>query len=138
MSGALRRKQEGQILVLVAAALALLFLPLSVFVIDTALVESAYAQLGDTLQASAEDGASTIDEQAFRGSAGQRVVLDPASATATSERSLQASQMPGLDFWTVSVRGDTVTATATLHVRLLLVGTAALTESRSASFHYGP
>ena len=37
-----RRGQEGQVLVMSALVMAFLFLPLSVFVIDTALVDSAY------------------------------------------------------------------------------------------------
>jgi len=43
-------RQEGQILVMSALVMAFLFVPLSVFVIDTALVESGYAQLGETLR----------------------------------------------------------------------------------------
>src|SRR5260370_14044449 len=41
--------QKGQVLVMSALVMAFLFLPLSVFVIDTALVDSSYAQLGETL-----------------------------------------------------------------------------------------
>ena len=54
-------RQDGQVLVMSALVMAFLFLPLSVFVIDTSLVDSSYGQLGETLQASAEDGASSID-----------------------------------------------------------------------------
>jgi hypothetical protein len=67
-----RCDQKGQLLVMSALVMAFLFLPLSIFVIDTALAESAYAQLGETLQASAEDSPSTIDEAAYRSSNGKR------------------------------------------------------------------
>ena len=129
--------QRGQILPMVAITLTLLFVPMCVFVIDSALVMAGYAQLGETLQASAEDGASMIDQSAFRQSGGQLAVLDPAAAKATSERSLQASGMPGLDSWTVTVQGNTVTASATVKVKLIVVGTAPLRETRRASFVYG-
>jgi hypothetical protein len=132
-----RSSQEGQILVMAAAVMALLFVPLCVYVIDTALVEADYAQLGETLQASTEDGASMIDQAAYRQSNGQRVVLDPAAARATCERSLRASNLPGLDSWTITVQGNTVTATATVRVQLLVFGTGTLRETRSAGFHYG-
>ena len=49
------RGEKGQILVLAALLLAFLFIPLSVFVIDTGLVEAGYAQLNETVQAAAED-----------------------------------------------------------------------------------
>ena len=132
-----RSRQAGQVLVLSAAVTGLLFVPLSVYLIDTALVESAHAQLGETLQAAAEDGASMIDQDAFRTSDGQRVVLDPVAARETSERSLRASALPGLDSWTVTVRANTVTVTATVHVQLLVVGPTTLTVTRSAGFVYG-
>ena len=64
------------VVTLVAAVMAFLFVPLAVFVIDTGLVEADFAQLGETVQASAEDGASMIDQAAYVQSGGQRVVLD--------------------------------------------------------------
>lgn len=131
------RRQEGQLLVIAAAVLAFLFVPLSVVVIDSALVESSYAQLGETVQAAVEDGASAIDEDRYLRSDGQDVVLDRTVARATTERSLVASQMPGLDDWTVDVAGNTVTATARVRVRLLLLGTVNLHQARSATFAYG-
>jgi hypothetical protein len=137
MTARRRSNQQGQILVMAAAVMAMLFVPLCIYVIDTALVESDYAQLGETLQASTEDGASMIDQAAYRQSNGQRVILDPAAARATCEHSLQASGLPGLESWTVTVEGNTVTASATLRVQLMVVGASTLTETRSASFHYG-
>ena len=130
-------RQEGQILVLSALVMAFLFLPLSVLVIDTGLVEAGYAQLGETLQASAEDGASTIDESAFRSSDGKSVLLDPAGARLMADRSMKVSQLQGLESWTVSVRGNTVSIQGKLRVKLIALGTATLTESRSATFVYG-
>lgn len=132
-----RARQSGQILPMVAMTMAFLFVPLCVFVIDTGLVEASYAQLGETLQAATEDGASMIDQAAFRESGGQRVVLDPGAARTTSEHSLQASGLPGLESWTVTVSGNTVTASAGVRVKLLVLGTATLHETRSASFVYG-
>jgi len=87
--------QEGQVLVMSALVMAFLFLPLSVFVIDTALVDSGYAQLGETLQASAEDGASSIDVAAYRSSNGQTVRLDPVQAQVVTDRSMRAAAVPG-------------------------------------------
>jgi hypothetical protein len=86
--------------------MAFLFLPLSILVIDTGLVEAAYAQLGETLQASAEDGASTLDESAFR-SDGKTIRLDPAAARSVVDRSMNISQLQGLDSWSVTVVGNT-------------------------------
>jgi hypothetical protein len=131
-----RSGQAGQVLPLVAAVMGLLFVPLAVFVIDTGLVEAGYAQLGETVQASAEDGASMIDENAFLQSDGGRVVLDQAAARTTSERSLRSSGLPDLEVWTITVRGSSVTVSATLRVRLLVLGTATVRQTRSATFVY--
>ena len=129
--------QKGQVLVMSALVMAFLFLPLSVFVIDTALVDSSYAQLGETLQASAEDGASSIDVAAYRSSNGQVVRLDPIEARAVIDRSMKAASLPGVQSWTVTVSGPRVTVTATASVQLMVLGNATLTESRSAIFVYG-
>jgi hypothetical protein len=137
MTARSRPRQEGQILVMAAAVLAFLFVPLSILVIDSTLVESSYAQLGETVQAAVEDGASAIDEGSFRQSGGQQVFLDPVAARRTVERSLMASQMPGLDGWTITVTGDTVTATAEVRVQLLAAGTVTIHQTRSASFAFG-
>jgi hypothetical protein len=130
-------QQEGQILVLAAAVLAFLFVPLALLVIDATLVESSYAQIGETLQAAVEDGASEIDQDSFRQSGGQQAVLDPNVAKATTDRSLRASQMPGLDGWTITVTGNTVTAAADVKVQLLAAGTVTIHQTRSATFAVG-
>jgi hypothetical protein len=132
-----RAGQSGQVLPMVAAVMAFLLVPLCVFVIDTGLVEAAHAQLGETVQASAEDGASMIDQDALLRSGGQRPVLDEPAARATSERSLRSSGLPGLESWTVAVHDNTVTVSATLRVHLLVVGTAHVRQTRSATFVYG-
>jgi hypothetical protein len=129
--------QRGQVLVMSALVMAFLFLPLSIFVIDTALVESSYAQLGETLQASAEDGASSIDVVAYRSSNGQIVRLDTVQAKAVADASIKAAAVPGLRVWTVTVIGSRVTVTGTLSVQLMVLGTATLSESRSAMLAYG-
>jgi hypothetical protein len=129
--------QKGQVLVMSALVMAFLFLPLSVFVIDTALVDSSYAQLGETLQASAEDGASSIDVAAYRISNGQTVKLDPVQAKTVADSSINAAAVPGLRAWTVTVSGSRVTVTGTVSVQLVVLGTATLSESRSAIFAYG-
>ena len=132
-----RHGQEGQVLVMSALVMAFLFLPLSMFVIDTALVDSSYAQLGETLQASAEDGASSIDVAAYRSSNGQVVRLDPIEAKAVVDRSIKAASLAGVQSWAVTVSGPRVTVTATASVQLMVLGKATLTESRSAIFAYG-
>ncbi len=129
--------QDGQVLVMSALVMAFLFLPLSVFVIDTALVDSSYAQLGETLQASAEDGASSIDVVAYRESNGHVVRLDPIQAKAVVDRSMKAASLAGVQSWVAAVSGPRVTVTATISVQLMVIGTAKLTESRSAIFAYG-
>jgi hypothetical protein len=129
--------QKGQVLVMSALVMAFLFLPLSVFVIDTALVDSSYAQLGETLQASAEDGASSIDLSAYRSSNGQTVRLDPVQAKTVADSSIKAAAVPGLRSWTVTVSGSRVTVTGTVSVQLMVLGTATLSQSRSAIFAYG-
>ena len=131
------RGQEGQVLVMSALVMAFLFLPLSIFVIDTALVEAGYTQLGETLQASAEDGASTIDEALYRSSNGKTVALDPVQARVVADRSMRVSGVPGLDSWDVVVQGSRVTITGKLSLDLLVLGKATLTESRSATLAYG-
>ena len=129
--------ERGQVLVMAAAVLALLFVPLCVFLVDTGLVEASYGQLGETLQASVEDGASQIDQQAFRQSGGQTAVLDQSAARQVCERSLQTSGLPGLEVVSIRTTATTVTATATVHVSLLVVGTASVTQTRSAGFVLG-
>jgi hypothetical protein len=129
--------QDGQVLVMSALVMAFLFLPLSIFVIDTALVDSSYAQLGETLQASAEDGASSIDVAAYRSSNGQVIRLDPIEAKAVVDRSMKTASLPGVQAWTVVVSGPRVTVTAAISVQLMVLGTAQLTETRSAIFGYG-
>ncbi len=117
--------------------MAFLFVPLAVYVIDSGLVEASYVQFGETLQAAAEDGASSVDVAALRQSGGQVLRLDPAEARFVVDRSLRSSQLPGLESWTVDVRGDSVTVTAHMQVRLLVLGTATLTQTKEASFAVG-
>lgn len=130
-----RRGQEGQTLVLAAMVLAFLFVPLGVYVIDSGLVESGYAQLSETLQASAEDGASMIDESAYRSSGS--AVLDPVSAREVADRSMRVSRLPGLESWTINVQGKTVTVTARLRVVLFAVGSTTITQARAARLAIG-
>lgn len=134
MSTPRRAGERAQVLVMAAAVLAFLFVPLCVLLVDTGLAEASYGQLGETLQASVEDGASQIDQQAFRRSGGQSAVLDQAAAKQTCERSLQTSGLPGLEVESITTTPTTVTATATVHVRLLVVGSATVTQTRSAGF----
>jgi hypothetical protein len=130
-------RERGQVLVMAAAVMAFLFVQLCVFLIDTGLVEASYAQLGETLQASVEDGASQIDQQAFRESGGQVAVLDQAAARQTCERSLRTSGLPGIENVTVTTTATTVTATAGARVQLLVAGSVTVTQTRSASFAVG-
>ena len=131
------RQQEGQILVMALFVMAFLFVPLAVYVIDSGLVEASYVQFGETLQAAAEDGASSADVAALRQSGGQVVQLDPDQARLVVDRSLRSSQLPGLESWTVDVRGNSVAVTARMHVRLLVLGTATLTQTKEATFAVG-
>jgi hypothetical protein len=137
MSAHRSRQQEGQILVMALFVMAFLFVPLAVYVIDSGLVEASYVQFGETLQAAAEDGASSVDVAALRQSGGQVLRLDPAEARVVVDRSLRSSQLPGLESWTVDVRSDSVTVTAHMRVRLLVLGTATLTQTKEASFAVG-
>jgi hypothetical protein len=129
--------ERGQVLVMAAAVMAFLFVPLCVFLVDTGLVEASYGQLGETLQASVEDGASQIDQQAFRQTGGRTAVLDESAARQVCERSLETSGLPGLEVVSIRTTATTVTATATVHVSLLVVGTASVTQTRSAGFVLG-
>ena len=131
------RDQQGQILVMAVFVMTFLFVPLAVYVIDSGLVEASYIQMAETLQASAEDGASSVDVAAFRQSGGKVVRLDPVEARSVTDRSLRASQLPGLESWTIGVNGNTVTVTAHVRVRLLVLGTATLTQTKGASFAIG-
>jgi hypothetical protein len=129
--------QQGQVLVVGALLLAFFFVAISVFVIDTGLVEAGYQQLSETLQASAEDAANQVDIAALRSNAGSQPVLDAAAARVTADGSIAASQVPGLRSWSVKVSSDRVSVTATLAVRLFVLGTASLTETRAARLAYG-
>src|SRR5437867_13315005 len=104
--------EKGQILVLAAVLLAFLFIPLSVFVIDTGLVEAGYAQLNETVQAAAEDGASMLNADLYRSSHGRSVELDPALAHQVTDRALAVSRLPGLLSWQIDVQGPSVTVLA--------------------------
>jgi len=82
VSGRACNRQQGQILVLAAILMTFFFIPLAVLVVDTGLVESSYAQLNETVQAAAEDGASMLNEGLYRSSNGRIVQLDPVLAAA--------------------------------------------------------
>ncbi|MHB8507385.1 MAG: hypothetical protein ACYDGR_01890 [Candidatus Dormibacteria bacterium] len=130
-----RGGQEGQMLVLGAMVLAFFFVPLGVYVIDTGLVEAGYAQLSETVQMSAEDGASMLDEAAYRSSG--KVVLDPEAARAIADQSMRVSRIPGLQSWSVAIGGQTVTVTARLQIRLFALGSTTIVQTREARLVYG-
>jgi ABC-type amino acid transport substrate-binding protein len=132
-----QRDQRGQILVMAVLVMTFLFVPLAIYLIDSGLVEAAYVQTGEALQAAAEDGAQSLDVTAFRQSGGQVVRLDPDQAKAVADRSLQASQLPGLETWTTTAGGNNVTVTAHVRVSLIVLGTATLTQTRAARFAVG-
>jgi hypothetical protein len=131
------RDQRGQILVMAVFVMSFLFVPLAVYVIDSGLIEASYVQTAETLQSAAEDGASSVDVTAFRQSGGKVVRLDRGEARSVTDRSLRASQLPGLESWTIGVNGNTVTVTAHVRVRLLVLGSATLTQTKAASFAVG-
>ena len=131
------RADKGQVLVLAAMLLAFLFVPLGIFVIDTGLVEASYAQLNETAQAAAEDGASMLDTNLYRSSGGRSVALDPALARQVSDQALTVSRLPGLNSWEIAVDGTTVTVNADMTVRLLVLGRAQLRTTKSARLAYG-
>ncbi len=137
MTAGRQRRQGGQILVLAAILFSFFFIPLAVFVVDTGLVEAGYAQLNETVQAAAEDGASTLDRGLYRSSQGRLVQLDPTGARLITDQALRVSRLPGLAAWQVDIRGTTVTITARMTVRLLVLGTATLKTTKSARLAYG-
>ena len=130
--------QGGQILALAAIVAAFLFLPLAVFLIDIGLVEAAYVQLGETVQAAAEDGASSLDETRFRQSGGSDVVLDQGQARSVADRAMRVSALGGLQGWTISTSSTAVTVAAEQRVSLLIVGATTIRQRRAASFVYAP
>jgi len=131
------RPQDGQILVLAAVVITFLFIPLAVFVVDTGLAEASYAQLNETVQAAAEDGSSMLDEALYRSSHGRVLQLDATSARRIADQALAVSRLPGLGPWDVDVRGTTVTVNAHMRVKLLVLGTATITTTKSARLAYG-
>lgn len=137
MRAASARGEKGQILVLASMLIAFLFVPLGVFVIDTGLVEASYAQLNETAQAAAEDGASMLDTNLYRSSGGRSVALDPAQARQVSDRALTVSRLAGLNSWQITVRGSTVTVNANMTVQLFVLGRAELRTAKSARLAYG-
>jgi hypothetical protein len=137
MSGLTRNPQQGQILVLAAILMTFFFIPLAVLVVDTGLVESNYAQLNETVQAAAEDGASMLNEGLYRSSNGRIVQLDPVLARQVTDQALRVSRLAGLGPWQVDVRGTTVSVTAKVTVRLFVLGNATLDTSKSARLAYG-
>ena len=130
-----RKGQDGQMLVLGAMVLAFLFVPLGVYVIDSGLVQAGYSQLSETVQASAEDGASMLDENTYRSTGVVR--LDPAAAKEVADRSMRVSQLPGLESWTITVQGETVSVSARLRIPLFGLGSTTMTQTRSARLAYG-
>jgi hypothetical protein len=122
-------------LVLGAMVLAFLFVPLGVYVIDSGLVEAGYSQLSETVQASAEDGASMLDEATYRSSGA--VTLDPVAAREIADRSMRASHLPGLVSWTVTVQGQIVSVAAQLRIPLFGLGSTTISQTRSARLAYG-
>lgn len=130
-----RKGQDGQMLVLGAMVLAFLFVPLGVYVIDSGLVQAGYSQLSETVQASAEDGASMLDENTYRSTGAVR--LDPAAAKEVADRSMRISQLPGLESWTITVQGETVSVSARLRIPLFGLGSTTMTQTRSARLAYG-
>src|SRR3989442_13800186 len=88
--------EKGQILVLAALLLAFLFIPLSIFVIDTGLVEAGYVQLNETVQAAAEDVASMLNANLYRSRHGRAVERDPALARQVTDRALGVRRWRGL------------------------------------------
>jgi hypothetical protein len=132
-----RRGQDGQILLPAAMLLSFFFGALAIYVIDTRLVEAGYEQLADTLQASAEDASNAVDVGALRASDGKVVALDRPAAKQLADRSMTASQLPGLESWSVGIDPDGVTITGTLKVRLFVLGTATLTETRGGRLAHG-
>ena len=137
MSAPSLKANDGQILVLAAMLLAFLFVPLGIFVIDTGLVEASYAQLNETAQAAAEDGASMLDTNLYRSSGGRSVELDPTLARQVTNQALAVSDLPGLGAWQVGVEGRNVTVTANLTVQLFVLGRARLSSTKSARLAYG-
>lgn len=129
--------QEGQILVPAALLMGLFFGALAIFVVDSGLVEAGHQQLSETVQAAAEDASNEIDVGQLRASDGRVVVIDSLAARQMADRSMTASALPGLQSWTVQVRGTRVTVTAQLRLRLLLLGDTELTEGRSARLTVG-
>ncbi len=129
--------KRGQILVFSALLMTLFFLPLAVLVIDTGLVEAGYAQLSETVQAAAEDGASTLNEDLYRSTGGTAVELDAGKAQSVADRALAISRLSALGPWQVTVRGNVVTVTARQRVRLFILGAATISTTRSARLAYG-
>jgi hypothetical protein len=137
MTSPRHRQQQGQVLIMAVFVMTFLFVPLAIYVIDSGLVEAAHVQTAETLQAAAEDGAQSLDVAAFRDSGGQVVRLDPDQAKATADSSLRASHLPGLEGWTVTITGNTVTVTARVRVSLFVLGAVTLTQSKGATFAVG-
>lgn len=131
------RGKQGQILVFAALLMTLFFVPLAVLVIDTGLVEAGYAQLSETVQAAAEDGASTLNEDLYRSTGGTAVELDAGKAQAVADQALAISRLSALGPWQVTVHGNVVTVKASQRVRLFVLGAATITTTRSARLAYG-
>ena len=137
MRGRACNPQQGQILVLAAILMTFFFIPLAILVVDTGLVESNYAQLNETVQAAAEDGASMLDEGLYRSSNGRIVQLDPVLARQVTDQALRVSRLRGLGPWHVDIRGTTVSVTAKVTVQLFVLGNATPATSKSARLAYG-
>jgi hypothetical protein len=129
--------KRGQILVFSALLMTLFFVPLAVLVIDTGLVEAGYAQLSETVQAAAEDGASTLNEDLYRSTGGTAVQLDAGKAQAVAGQALAISRLSAVGPWQVTVRGNVVTVTAHQRVHLFILGAATISTTRSARLAYG-
>lgn len=134
-----REPQRGQAIVWVAVMLPF-FLAIVGLVIDGGVVWNAERQVQGTADGAARAGAEALDTQAYYGSNGQTVALDPAAARQQAAAYL-AREASGAT-WSVSADGREVVvhvrrSVPTSFVRIVGINSVALATTGAAEVRHG-
>ncbi len=125
----MRRGESGQASALLVGVL-LIGLMVAGLAVDGARMFTARRDLQSVADSAALAGASSIDEDAYRSSAGAEVRLEPVAARAAVAAVLAGSSLPPTTRVDVSVTGDRVEVRIERPVRPLLLGLVGLGPER--------
>ncbi len=133
-----RSGEAGQASVVIVGAL-VICLAFTGLAVDGARLFTARRDLQNVADSAALAGASAIDEDHFRDTAGSEVRLDPTAARAAADRVLQASGLPVATQVDVTVEPDRVVVQLRRPVEMTFLRIAGLREEDiGASATAGP